>query len=159
MEPFQFPTDWHTFILRITLSGDVLNAGEVSANVTISSTAKPASGILTAQGTLNGPETVWTQVEMPSDTSQVEFRLEWDGDWSHYPTNDIDLFVYDPDQNAIGDGFTLDAPELILVDNPTDGLWTIGISGFEMNTGNDNWRLRVIADGVVLSEGGPPTSN
>ena len=146
-------------ILRITLSGDVLNAGEVSANVTISSTAQSASGILTAQGALNGPETVWTQVEMPPDTSQVEFRLEWDGDWSHYPTNDIDLFVYDPDQNAIGDGFTLDAPELILVDNPTNGLWTIGISGFEMNTGNDNWRLRVIADGVVLSEASPATSN
>jgi hypothetical protein len=145
-------------ILRITVSGDVLNAGEVSTNVTISSTPKAASSTLTAQGTLDGAQTVWTQVEMPADTGQVEFRLEWDADWSHYPTNDVDLFVFDPDQNAVGNGFTLDAPELILVDSPADGLWRVGVSGFEMNTGSDNWRLRVIADGVVLSEA-PPTSN
>ena len=94
---------------------------------------------------------------MPADTGRVEFRLEWDADWSHYPTNDVDLFVFDPDQNAVGNGFTLDAPELVLVDSPEDGLWRVGVSGFEMNTGSDNWRLRVIADGVVLSEA-PPTS-
>ncbi len=146
-------------ILRITVSGDVLNAGDISTNVTISSTPKPASGVVTDQGALDGAETVWTEVEMPEGVSHVEFRLEWDADWSHYPTNDIDLFVFDPALNAVGDGFTLDSPELILVDNPAGGTWTIGVSGFEMNTGSDNWRLRVIADGVVLPESGQTSSN
>ena len=51
---------------------------------------------------------------------------------------------------------TLDAPEVVRVNNPAPGVWHVGIFGFELNTElrqgrlGDNWILRVTADGQLL---------
>ena len=80
--------------------------------------------------------------------------LTWNNDWSHYPTNDLDLLVVDPDGNLIIDGATLNGRETATVPNPKAGDWTILISGFDIfgklhddgsETGpqTDQYRLRV----------------
>ena len=39
------------------------------------------------------------------------------------------------------------------VDNPTSGLWKIQVIGFDLNTRNDKFKLRVSADGGRLKMG------
>ena len=88
-------------ILRITLGGDTVNAGRIESEVTITTTSLDRSG-LTASGTVDdGPaivdlsvfpaqlvapgNSVTIPVLLPMGSgplSEVEIRLEWDGDWS-----------------------------------------------------------------------------
>ena len=160
-------------ILRITLSGDTVNAGLIEAEVTVTTTPIDRPG-LTAFGTvedgraivdlsgfpgqlIDPGNSVTVPVTLPAGSSEVEVRLEWDGDWSRYPTNDIDFFVNFPvGIPAFGPPFTegiyfaafsLDSPEVIkFFPLPFDIDIEIIVSGFEVNDGPDNWRLRMTVD-------------
>ncbi len=156
-------------VLRITVSGDTLNLGRMSADVTISSSPIGRPG-LTADGTVEqGPaivdlsgfpgqvldlgNSVVVPVVIPAGPapfSPLEIRLEWDHDWSRYPSNDLDMFVEVPGFGVVLVAFSLDSPEVIVTFAPPGPL-NIIISGFEVNTPDDNWRLRVTVDGVVIS--------
>ena len=159
-------------LLRITVSGDVVNSGKMSAGVAVYSTQLSRTGNTeTGEVTSPIPATSFIPVTIPSGTQVAQFRLSWTGDWSHFPTNDLDLFIFDPNFNQVlvdpnGDpvgnqpivpqGLTLDAPEVVRVNNPAPGVWHVGIFGFELNTElrqgrlGDNWILRVTADGQLL---------
>ncbi len=160
-------------LLRVTVSGDVVNSGSMSAFVTVESSTLTRSGDSTASGqvTSSAPATDLIPITIPAGIEVAEFCLSWEGDWTHYPTNDLDLFVFDADSNQVlvdpnGDpvgnqpivpqGLTLDAPEVVRVKNPLPGVWYVGILGFELNTElrrgrtGDNWVLQVTADVQVL---------
>ena len=137
-------------LLRITVSGDVVNSGKMSAGVAVYSTQLSRTGNTeTGEVTSSIPATNLIPITIPSGTEVAQFRLSWTGDWSHFPTNDLDLFIFDPNFNPVlvdpnGDpvgnqpivpqGLTLDAPEVVRVNNPAPGVWHVGILGFELNT-------------------------
>ncbi len=140
-------------IIRVALQGSANNAGPVSADVVIS-THQANLGLPTAAGTVGqGLEDV-VHLNVPAGKSQLTFQLSWLHDWGFYPTNDIDLVVMDPNGNTILDGATLNSPERVLVANPTPGIWTARIQGFQINqgivNGQDLWTLHVKADGQAV---------
>ncbi len=159
-------------ILRITLGGDTVNAGRIESDITITTTPIDRPG-LTAFGTVeDGPAIVDFsvfpfQLIAPGNSatvpfllpmgsgplSEVEIRLEWDGDWSRYPTNDLDFFLNVPAFGGIFfTAFSLDSPEVIKIPAlPFDIPIEIIVSGFEVNSGTDNWRLRITVDGTLVT--------
>ena len=144
-------------LARISLSGAIENSCRMSARVEISNTPRPALG-LTATGSTTDQCPVFfpgfscAAVFMPSDVTTAEFRLAWNGDWAHYPTNDLDMFVFPPSSPPIASAFR-DSPEVLTVSSPAgNDLWLVVVSAFEVNTGTDTWELQVTADGSVLPE-------
>ena len=156
-------------ILRITVGADPLNLGRISTDVTITSSLIPRPG-LTASGNVAQGPLVFDQdafevldlgnsqvvtVPIPAFTGETEIRLEWDRDWSRYPTDDLDVFV-----ELFGfvffAGFTLDSPEVITIPAgffpPFDVSINVIVSGFEVNSGAASWRLRVTTGATVLPE-------
>ncbi len=83
----------------------------------------------------------------------VDTFREWDGDWSRYTTNDLDFFVNVPAFGGIFfAAFSLDSPEVITIPAlPFDLPIEIIVSGFEVNSGTDNWRLRITVDGTLVT--------
>jgi subtilisin family serine protease len=136
-------------IMRVTVNGDWTNAGEVSADVTIFSTTEPLPKF-TAQGKIGPFQTLVYPVQVPAGVAQAEFRLGWREDWSSYPTNDIDLILVAPGGAVNVAGATARNPEVAVVDNPAAGQWLALVDGFELNTGDDRFELRVSLDGTVV---------
>ncbi len=136
-------------LLRVTLNGDWTNAGDVSADVSIVPVADPIPQI-TAQGKILDGEVLLHSVTVPAGASSAEFRLWWREGWSHYPTNDVDMVLVDPDGVANYAGATLSDPELVTFASPKPGVWQVYIFGSTVNSGEDKYELRVSADGNVL---------
>jgi hypothetical protein len=146
-------------IMRITIMGDYSNAGTISADVTVTSTRDPRTAV-SADGTIRNERIVAIPIDIPSGVQEAKFHLEWTGDWGKYPTNDIDLLFGDPaGQCALPvenrppfcfEGATLRSPEIVTVNNPTPGAWTVYIIGFAVPTRKDEFKLRVFLDGQVV---------
>jgi serine protease AprX len=136
-------------LMRVTLNGDWTNAGTISADVMITPLQAPLPQ-LTRQGRIAQSQLLAFPIQVPPETSRAEFRLEWREDWGRYPTGDIDLILVRPDGTLIFDGATLNNPELVFVDNPASGPWTVLVSGFELHTTDDRFELRVALDGKVV---------
>jgi hypothetical protein len=138
-------------LMRVTLNGDWTNAGEVSATVNVFSIVEPEPG-QTAQGKIGNGQLVVRPFAVPTGASTLDIKLSWDGDWSGYPVNDLDLILVNP--NGVADfvsGATLDCPERVSVNAPLAGQWFAAIDGFTVNTKNgDKYQLRVLVDGKVL---------
>ncbi len=111
------------------------------------------------------------EVNIPAGTEQVVFELHWDGHWGRYPTNDLDLYLEQPDGTEIEEGVTGNSPERVVIDAPAAGVWTVLIDGFTVRSEIDDdenhhrdhyrhgrhepeedWKLAVTADGVRLEE-------
>lgn len=140
-------------IVRVAVQGSANNAGPVSADVVIS-THQKNPGLPIAAGTVKQGDEDLVRFQVPAGKTQLALQLSWLHDWGFYPTNDIDLIVVDPNGNVILDGATLNSPERVTVQNPTPGLWTAHIQGFQINSGiinnQDLWTLNVSADGQAL---------
>jgi hypothetical protein len=138
-----------TGLVRVAIQGDWTNAGRISADLEIEQqldalpkqTAKGqvAQGSLTAVG-----------IDIAAGTQQAVFELFWDMDWAAYPTNDVDLILMAPDGTLYFEGATLASPERVALDKPAAGRWTAYVSGFTVREDNDNFTLRVTADGKAL---------
>jgi hypothetical protein len=76
--------------------------------------------------------------------------LIWREDWSNYPANDVDMVLLDPAGTLNFLGATLADPESVLIRNPMPGTWTVFIDGFQMETMEDRFKLRVALDGEVV---------
>ena len=94
------------------------------------------------------------QFQVPPGKAQLSVVLSWLHDWGAYPVNDLDVVLVDPNGNVDIDGATLSSPERAIVANPTPGVWTAHVQGFQINQGvifqQDLWALRVSADGHPL---------
>jgi len=65
--------------------------------------------------------------------STATFDLHWVRDWSRFPTSDIDMVIFSPEEEIVAmDGATLNAPERATIDSPTQGLWFVLVYGFEL---------------------------
>lgn len=135
-------------IMRITLSGAWTNGGAISAELVVDSNSDPIPGH-TAEGKIRPGQLVVIPLRIPSGISKAEFRLEWQADWSTYPSNDLDLILIRPDNSLVFDGVTLNSPETLTISNPLAGVWTLLVHGFEVNTDDDRYEVRVELDGKV----------
>jgi subtilisin family serine protease len=146
---FEF-SDPDTGIMRIEINPDTLNAGTVNAEVSIEAIHEAWPRATISDSIRDGKTKNYT-VEVKSGTTRMDFLLDWIHDWAHYPTNDIDLIVCDPsittiaDCKAFGikDGATLAGPERVSIANPVAGNWMILVSGFNVATGSDDFKVRV----------------
>lgn len=143
-------TNLDTGIVRITISGDYVNAGEVSADVSVSSVPEALS-VITASGPIGPGDHVIVPIQIPNQVKVAEFRLDWTHDWSHYPTTDLDMTLFAPGGTPPNlAGATLASPERVILTNPTKGLWQVDIFGFSVSAGADAFELRVLFDGVAV---------
>ena len=136
-------------LVRITVNGDWTNAGDISTDIAVLSISDSQPGI-TAQSKIHNGEQLVKAVSVPAGTSLAEFRLGWREGYSHYPANDIDLVLIDPDGNLNFDAATLDCPESVSIANPKAGTWFAVMLGFEVNSVDDKVELRVSLDGNVV---------
>ncbi|MCI0658406.1 MAG: S8 family serine peptidase [Acidobacteria bacterium] len=136
-------------LIRVTLNGDWTNAGDVSADVSIVSVVDPTPQ-LTDQGKIHQGDVLSRNVTVPAGASVAEFRALWREGYSHYPANDIDMVLVDPDGAVNTAGATLSDPERAVVNNPKPGVWQVFLFGFEVHSIDDKYELRVSVDGNVI---------
>ena len=92
---------------------------------------------------------------LPQFTRQgkAECRLTWRQDWGSYPSSDLDLdldlFLIRPHNTVVLNGATLSSPESASITSPEAGVWTAIVFGFEINTADDKYELRIALDGNV----------
>jgi hypothetical protein len=142
--------------VRLAIQGDNTNAGTISADVTITR-VRNNLGALTATGKVRQGEADTIKFDVPAGTARLTGLLEWIYNWGGYPTNDIDLYLIDPNGNIVAFGATLGSPERAEVLNPVPGRWSARVEGFSVQdtlfgTGADFWRLWVKADGQRLRQ-------
>jgi hypothetical protein len=117
--------------MRVVILGDWTNAGNVSASLTLTATPKP-SAVFSKFAKISEGDLQTIPFTMPSGVNVATFELDWDNDWSHYPTNDLDLILVDPDGNMDFDGATMNGLESAVVKHPKPGNWTILVDGFDI---------------------------
>jgi hypothetical protein len=117
--------------MRVAIVGDWTNAGNISATLTLTATKKGTAAYSKYNSIAEGELQTIPYTVAPG-TSNISFQLTWNNDWSHYPTNDLDLIVTDPDGNTYFDGATLNGRESVSVANPKAGNWTVQIDGFDI---------------------------
>lgn len=136
-------------IMRVTVNGDWTNAGTISAAVSIVSVTDPVPQF-TTQNKIGPGQLFAIPLTIPPGTAKAEFRVSWREDWGSYPLNDLDLILVAPNGTANLDGATLNSPETATIANPAGGVWTVLVLGFEINTGDDKFELRIALDGKVV---------
>jgi subtilisin family serine protease len=138
-------------LMRLAVMGDFTNAGEVRATITIEEQRiKLAKALL--KGKLRDGEFDEFQLGVEPGTDGVYFSLDWKGDWGHYPVNDLDLILIDPNGNLWFDAATLRVPEKLMIDSPVPGIWNVIIDGYDLHGGKDRYVLRAYdTDGNNLS--------
>ncbi len=136
-------------IMRISVSGDWTNAGEISARVAVFSTTEPVPGF-TSQGRIAEGGLVAVPFSVKAGAKLAQLRLEWREGWGSYPANDLDLILVRPDGSLSFAGATLRNPELVNISNPIAGQWVALIEGFEVNSGEDRYEFRALVDGKVV---------
>lgn len=117
--------------MRVVIMGDWTNAGPVSASVTLTAT-NVGTPVLTKVNKINDGDFQFIPFAVPSGAASVRFELTWQNDWSHYPTNDLDLIILDPDGKEIDDGATLNGREVAEIKSPKPGNWTAVVAGFDI---------------------------
>ncbi len=138
-----------TGLLRVSLNGDWRNKGTVGADVSIVPVVD-SSPQVTEQGKIHQGDVLTRNITVPVGTSVAEFRLFWREGYTHYPTNDLDMVLVDPDGMSNTAGATLSDPERAVITNPKPGVWSVRIFGFQVNSGDDKYELRVALNGTVV---------
>lgn len=146
------PQDLESGLTRVTLVGDWTNAGKVKADITVVKDFDPPGQNLwpLGNGRIDDGESLPFTVEVPAGQSELNIYLGWKGDWGKWPTNDLDILVYDPNFNLIlldndgdgdYDGLSADSPERLTIPDPEEGSWFIFVDGFTIWDGTDNYYL------------------
>ncbi|HEV8198552.1 MAG TPA: S8 family serine peptidase [Candidatus Polarisedimenticolia bacterium] len=136
-------------VMRVTVTGDWTNAGEMSADLALSVVQVPAP-MQTLQGRINEFQTIEFPFTVPPGAQRVEARLSWQNGWEGIPLNDIDLTLLNPYDFPDDQAATLNVPERTLINDPVPGPWKAQIYGFEMPTRTDKFKLRILIDGEVV---------
>jgi hypothetical protein len=135
-----------TGLMRITVLGDWTNAGRISTDVRIEAVHErlPRRDF---KGELKEGEFRVHEIDIPVGTASVTFRLSWEGDWSSYPSNDLDLVLQPPaGAPALFTGATFNSPETVTLTNPVPGTWTLFVDGFTVNGRREKYQLRIDYD-------------
>jgi len=141
-------------LMRLTIRGSGENVGNVSANVSIQKVkGDPDYGDKIADGHLKQGEVRSFTVDIPAGADEAVFTLDWNKHWGQWPTNDLDLWVTDPNFD-FHDAATLNAPERSIVVDPVAGEWFLDVIGFTVwQKPDDGFRLFANVDvgGVKLT--------
>src|SRR5205814_603343 len=97
----------------------------------------------TTQGKIAPGQLIAMPVLIPPGVSKADFRLSWRTDWGSYPVNDLDLILIAPNGAINVAGASLNSPEVASVNNPAAGIWNVLLNGFEINTGDEKFELRI----------------
>ena len=147
-------------IARITILGDWRNVGEISATINISREDEKKDHYFSKKGEVAEGEFKTFSIYVPSGAEELTLALElnWKRNWGHYPTDDLDMYVYysdnslnsdnslillDNDGDGDWDGLSLDSPERININNPAPGIWTVLIKGFKVWKKEEKFELFV----------------
>jgi hypothetical protein len=141
-------------LVRVAVQGDSTNAGTVSCDVVVQRHNAPLT-TPTAVGKIKQGQDTAVRIQVPPGTGQLSFTLSWLLELGAFPTNDVDLVLEDPNGNFNFDGATINTPERVTIANPTPGVWTAHIQGFQINSlynvfNADLYTLRATADGHAL---------
>jgi len=137
---FVFEDPQHGFV-RLAVMGDFTNAGKVRAKVTISEQEEELGHELIERHIRDGQFDSYAITVAPGTTS-VDFELGWEGDWSRFPTNDLDLILVDPNNNVFFDGATQSVPEKVFIADPVPGVWNVIVDGYQLHGLRDEYELR-----------------
>ncbi len=114
---------------------------------------------------------VWDDTRIGDITGSVDedfwydtSSMEYGGDWVYYTLdvpvttnlnlsldwtdtiNDLDLQLFNPDGTLTNTSF-YDKPEMITVDNPLAGYWTVAINAWELRTDQETYTLNISVSG------------
>ena len=123
-----------TGLVRLGLQGDWTNGGPISANLTIER-QRSLSTLPSAAGKIEQGDVIPFYINVPV-AKEAAFELFWLQNWGRYPTNDLDMLVFDPKGDLVLDTFgtppgaTLNSPERVVVANPLSGQWIVLVDGF-----------------------------
>jgi hypothetical protein len=122
-------------LMKVSLIADFANESPVSFNMHITrqqDRTREADKPI-AQGTINLGDVITIPVEIAAGTSKATFDLRWNRDWLKFPTSDMDLLVFNPDQElASQDGVTWNAPERVVIADPAPGTWRVQVAAREI---------------------------
>jgi hypothetical protein len=131
---------------RVAVAGSASNAGRIAARLDLDVTRTTRFRTHAARGRVAQGEIVEVEFDMPPGVERAIFELSWRNDWSHYPTDDLDMVVVDPSGGETSFA-SLDAPERGAVNDLESGIWTVRIEGFTVHglhgRGEARWRLRI----------------
>jgi hypothetical protein len=150
-------------LVRVAILGDWTNAGRISVDLAITR-EHVDRGKKTAEGKIAQGETVTIPFAVPPSAGQLDVELSWKGDWSRYPTNDLDLVLQNPAGTVNLAGATVNSPERVSIQKPAAGNWNAIVQAFTVNAEldddhdhdsghrgpRDEFELRVTIDGVRL---------
>jgi subtilisin family serine protease len=133
--------DLDTGVMRLTFLGSDSNAGKAGLEFTVTAIPSKLRAAVSTRGTIGDGGWEVFPVDIPAGAGKATFELSWKRDWSVTPTNDIDLYVIDPDGNEVlayyapGDfwysaGASLRAPERVVAEAPKPGAYTIYVNGY-----------------------------
>jgi hypothetical protein len=132
-------------LMKLSLIGDYSNEAPVSFKVRITrenDKTRP-QGDLVDRGWIKADDSLVVPVEIPNGVTKATFDLLWHRDWSRFPTNDLDMIVFDPAFNPVSfDGATSNAPERAIIGDPSPGTWWILVDGYEVHR-PDKYKLYV----------------
>jgi subtilisin family serine protease len=144
------PQDLDYGLTRVAILGSVTNAGRAKADITIAKQRTPPRLAALATGNLAQGEVSAVPFTVPEGLPNMSFLLSWKQGWDAWPTNDLDLHLYDPDGNRLyldnnGDGMLdgswLDTPERITVVDPMPGQWTGMVLAYTVWASKDHFVL------------------
>ncbi len=131
--------------MKIVIENDWTSYDNISADITIRVSAlEPGEeevADVTIAGTIAQDEFIgWYAIDIPKGAKDAKIQLWWTHGWDKYPTNDLDVYVY-WDMGMNYDAATLSAPETAQLEDPT--FIYIGIYGYSVYTGTDDFELRI----------------
>jgi hypothetical protein len=153
-------------LVRLAIQGDWTNAGPISADVVIER-KRSFQGLPTAFGRVQEGEAKVIEFDVTAGVTNLSVETFWDKDWASYPTDDLDMYLFDPNGDLVlgatgaPPGATLDSPERTEVTTPLAGTWTALVVGFTVHDDGHgqsghhcrrpNFLLRAKADGQRLT--------
>jgi subtilisin family serine protease len=139
--------------VRLTVLGNFINysPGSVAFEVTAEPIGIAADHHF--EGRLEHDEMVEHVVDVPEDLAALAIRLSWKHDWTRFPTYDLNLIIDSP--SGIYPVWSLNSPELALIEAPDAGEWTFLVMDAGTVDGREPYDLEL----AFIPAGGPMAEN
>ena len=123
-------------LMKLTLLGDFSNESPISfkVRVTRENFLKREAADRVAKQKITAGDSVFVPAEIPEGVETATFDLLWNRSWEKFPTNDLDMYIYDPDGFFVSfEGATSSSPERAIIADPMPGTWFVEIDPYEVH--------------------------